>query len=249
MYFTTCSYRPNSTLELHARASAYLSVVIAGSYTERVGSHTLECLPLSVRLHAQGEEHAHRFGNAGARCFNLELDDRWHDSLERLRQASPRPLLAGWARAWSLNVGWDCAYAASQPGDLEEVAAALLDLCERQACVDRATERSRGIRRAIDMIHQDANAPLSLTVLAAEAGLHPTHFARSFKAWTGQTAGEYLRRARVSHAQQLLAKHADMTISRVAAASGFADHAHLTRTFRAEVGVSPSRYRALLARQ
>jgi len=246
MHFSTTWYGPNLRLAPHARDVDYLSLVLGGSYEEEVGSTRLECLPLSVRLHPAGEEHAHRFGAAGARCFNLELPRSWHVDVTGVTAALNRPVVVE---------PLSCANAAILPllaraheADvtiLEDLAIALLTQCRRIAALEQAPVRNRGIRRAIDRINDEVSHPLSLTQLALEANLHPTHFARSFKALTGHTVGQYIRLRRCAYAQRLLA-NPKMSISRVAVASGFADHAHFARTLRTVTGLSPTQYRLLL---
>ena len=52
-----------------------------------------------------------------------------------------------------------------------------------------------------------------------------------------------LREARLRHAARLL-EGSDLSVERVAAASGFASPFHFNRVFRARYGVPPGAYRA-----
>lgn len=244
MQFLTTSFAPHGRLPLHARGVDYLSLVLAGSYEETIGSTRLHCLPLSVRLHPAGEEHAHGFGRAGARCLNIELPGSWQRSVDRVLGGLGKPVVVALCSSSIVPL-----ITRAQQGEVdlvEEVAVALMELCERQAAVERAPIRNRAIRRAMDRVNDELPHTLSLTELALEAELHPTHFARSFKAFTGQTVGQFVRLRRCAYAQRLLATNAQMSISRVALASGFADHAHFTRTLRDVTGLSPTQYRTLL---
>ena len=123
----------------------------------------------------------------------------------------------------------------------------LLVLCERQLGVERAAASRTSVRRVMELIDAGFSQPLPLSSIAASVGLHPTHLARSFKAATGLTIGAYIRQRRRERAEVLLLEDPSLGISRIAAESGFADHAHMTRTFKADVGVTPSQYRARLA--
>ena len=241
------AYPAGERLPLHGHASPYLSVVLGGWYVEDVGPHVLECLPLGLRLHGAGEEHADAFGDAGGRCLNVELDESWQESVEPFARAAGRPLLVESAGP----LAWRAAAEYRRPGGgsalvLESIAADLLGLCERRARIDRAAERSPAVRRALAMVEDCLGRPLALAEVAAAAGLHPTHFARSFRALTGCTVGDYVRRRRVARAQALLRARRAATVSRVAAEAGFADHAHLTRTFKRATGVAPNEYRRAL---
>ena len=250
VHIETTSHSAHSKLEPHSRSIYYLSIVLSGSYVERVCSRSLDCLPMRLRFHAAGEEHSHRVGPLGARCLNLELTDEWAESLVRFKSANDRPILVESAGWWALQ-----AAALHRDGSadsellFESLAAELLDLCERQSRIDQAMARSTAMKRVIAAIDAELGNNLSLTALASVAGLHPTHFARSFRSMTGLTVGEYIRHRRVARAQALMIAMPSMGISRIAAETGFADHAHLTRTFRQLSGAIPSAYRIALERE
>jgi AraC family transcriptional regulator len=241
------AYPAASRLPTHAHTTPYLSFVVAGGYVEHVGGRAVDCRALTVRYHPPGEEHADSFGAAGGRCLNLELGDCWRESVERLPDTGRPPMLLDSA-AW-LGLRAVSEYRAPDASSalvLEALAAELLGACEETARLRRAAERSAAVRRALELVEDCADRRLTLGEIAAAAGLHPTHLARSFRALTGLTVGDYVRRRRVARAQARLLADGAATISRVAADSGFADHAHLTRCFRRVTGATPSRYRALL---
>jgi AraC-like DNA-binding protein len=52
----------------------------------------------------------------------------------------------------------------------------------------------------------------------------------------------YLRRYRIRQACELL-KNTNLSITQVAAAVGFSESAHFSRTFQREVGMTPRAYR------
>lgn len=205
---------------------------------------------MRIRFHLADEEHSHRVGPLGARCLNIELGDAWSESLERFKHATDRPILVESGGWWALQ-----AAALHRAGNhdsqllCESLAAELLNLCERQLRIDQAVDRSAAIKRAITAIEDGLGYDLSLTSLASIVGLHPTHFARSFRKTTGLTVGEYIRHRRVARAQALMIAMPSMGISRIAAETGFADHAHLTRTFKQISGAIPSVYRSALERE
>lgn len=83
--------------------------------------------------------------------------------------------------------------------------------------------------------------------VARAAGMSPRHLQRRFPAATGLTVREYSRVRRLRGALAIRLDHSAHW-SRIAAESGFVDHAHLTREFGALAGLSPSRAAAQLTR-
>lgn len=78
----------------------------------------------------------------------------------------------------------------------------------------------------------------SVSDLARLAGLSNFHFTREFKRSTGATPHQYVIRQRVEGAKRLLVD-TRLSIAEVATECGFADQAHLSRTFKAIVGQAP----------
>jgi transcriptional regulator GlxA family with amidase domain len=99
------------------------------------------------------------------------------------------------------------------------------------------------LRRARDRMDRDYAAPLDLAALASVAGVSKYHFARSFEAAYGETPIRYLTRRRIERAQDLL-RHANLTVTEVCTAVGFASLGSFSSRFRDLVGESPSEYRA-----
>jgi AraC-like DNA-binding protein len=106
--------------------------------------------------------------------------------------------------------------------------------------VSHASRRARGMRRVIDCIEAHLDQPLSVDMLAAEAGLSVFHFVRSFAAIFHATPHQYLQARRAARAKSLLAQKA--APSDAAAAVGLTDQSHLNRWFKRTYGVTPAQY-------
>jgi AraC-like DNA-binding protein len=99
------------------------------------------------------------------------------------------------------------------------------------------------LRRARDHIDRYYQRPLDLGQLAAVAGVSKYHFARSFEAAYGQTPMRYLTRRRIERAQDLL-RSANLTVTEVCMAVGFASLGSFSSRFTQLAGESPAAYRA-----
>lgn len=100
----------------------------------------------------------------------------------------------------------------------------------------------RVLRRILDKMEAEVEKNLDLNALASESGYSRSHFLRLFRAGMGCAPHQWLIQLRVQRAKELLRKSDDSIID-IAAACGFSNHAHLSRTFRHFVGVTPSEYR------
>ncbi|MGH2969163.1 MAG: AraC family ligand binding domain-containing protein [Solirubrobacteraceae bacterium] len=96
------------------------------------------------------------------------------------------------------------------------------------------------VRRAVAHLKERWNERVPLIELAAVAGLSRFELVRRFGAQTGLTPHAFQTNLRITHARGLLAT--GNAPAAVAAICGFADQAHLTRTFRVAGGLTPARY-------
>ena len=97
------------------------------------------------------------------------------------------------------------------------------------------------VRRLRAYLDEHATAPVTLTELAAIAGMSEFHTLRVFARATGMPPHAYLTQRRVAHARALL-RTQRLPLAQVAATSGFYDQSHLTRHFKRIVGVTPGQY-------
>ncbi|WP_406279039.1 GlxA family transcriptional regulator [Embleya sp. NBC_00896] len=84
--------------------------------------------------------------------------------------------------------------------------------------------------------------PLTLTDIAAHAGLGVRNLTRRFRAETGLTPLQYLLRTRIQRAQRLL-ERTDDPVERIAAQTGLGTPANLRGHFQRLTGTNPSTYR------
>ena len=92
-------------------------------------------------------------------------------------------------------------------------------------------------------IERNYREPLDLNGLARVAGVSKYHYARSFEAAYGETPIRYLTRRRIERAQDLLV--ANLTVTEVCMAVGFASLGSFSARFSQLVGESPTAYRVM----
>ncbi|WP_133767956.1 GlxA family transcriptional regulator [Enterovirga rhinocerotis] len=114
--------------------------------------------------------------------------------------------------------------------------------------IDRPAIGASADRRVTEMLEALRTNPFStpaLDDLAERAGMSRRTLTRHIRSRTGGSLGEWLKRARLARAQELLVAGA-RGLDDVAVRCGFPDSHALRSAFRAELGVTPTRW---LARQ
>lgn len=106
---------------------------------------------------------------------------------------------------------------------------------------------SAGINEALAYINDNLTEPFGEADLARIAGLSPGAFSRSFRRHTGLTLVQFVNRLRINLACQLLMGNEAMRITDACFSSGFNNISNFNRQFLAQKGMTPSRFRALLA--
>jgi AraC-like DNA-binding protein/mannose-6-phosphate isomerase-like protein (cupin superfamily) len=124
----------------------------------------------------------------------------------------------------------------------------LIELVRQCGAVDdvenhpRPWDPQRKIHRALVYLHHHFREPLTLERVSKEAYLSPHYFSQCFHVATGSSFQAYLRALRLRFARSLL-QVADMPITDICYASGFANLSHFERAFKQQYGQSPRSYR------
>ena len=98
------------------------------------------------------------------------------------------------------------------------------------------------IRRALQIIHEDAGRITKVDVVARETGLSRAHFFRLFESSIGVPPKVYLDVVRIERAVDALLNR-PAKICAIGSELGFAESAHFTRFFRSHAGVGPREFR------
>jgi two-component system response regulator YesN len=96
-----------------------------------------------------------------------------------------------------------------------------------------------GLKRKAEI---DFKQDLSLTRIASDANYNLSYVSRLFKAETGISYLKYLTDIRLQKARQLLCG-TNLSICQVGKEVGYRDDKHFIKTFKREVGMTPSEYR------
>lgn len=237
---------PHRRLPWHEHRYASVCYVVSGTYAERARGREEECAPRSMMFKPVGERHADVFGKTGGRCLLIEILPHRVAEIELYSDAAARPRLARSARLAALGQRLyrefrtpDAASPLALEGGILEV---LAEGARRSG--NESGAAPAWLRRAHELLHATPGASLTLSSLAREVGVHPSHLARTFRRQYGRPIGEYVRSLRIERASRDLAE-GTAAISAVGLSAGFYDQSHFTRVFKRHTGVTPGEFRAL----
>ena len=219
------AYAPGLVQPIHVHDYSSISFIVAGELHETSGGTEWKGGAGNVIVKPRDVAHDDIYGRAGARMFTLMLED---DSTGPYRWFFGGPPAALFARAigeWRTGAS------------IEDVGTDLI------ASAQSGGLRVRGCARMREIAERIATTDVSVSGLAREISMHPVALARAFRRELGCSLTAYRRRARIRRAIELLTS-TRMPLAEIALESGFTDQSHLSRIFRAELGVTPSSFRA-----
>ena len=241
----TDAYFPSgASLPRHTHDRTVVAVTVEGAIESRLAGRVSLGQRDDVWTEPVGSPHSNRVGPNGARVLVIQPDPANEalaatcasllDGVHAFRDGA----VADLARQLLPELG------GARPADelmIEGLALQIIAAGTRRVAL--VADPRPWLGRALQRIHDDFRRRLTVAQLAEEAGLHPSYFARSFKAETGVTVGRYVRRLRLEWAAREL-RQTDEPIGRIALRACFADQSHFTRAFRRYAGRTPARYRA-----
>lgn len=96
--------------------------------------------------------------------------------------------------------------------------------------------------RILDYIKANFHNKLLLHQIATQFNFNKNYICYLFKKHAGTTFTTYLTGLRIGEAKRLL-RGTELTLGEIAARTGFMDYYYFNRVFKAECGITPSRYR------
>jgi transcriptional regulator GlxA family with amidase domain len=99
------------------------------------------------------------------------------------------------------------------------------------------------VRTVVILIEADLCRETALTALAHIVNLSPSHLRHLFKAETGLTPAQYLKRLRMEKAKQLL-ETTFLSVKVIASQVGIHNLSHFAQDFKKAHGLTPAQHRA-----
>lgn len=240
------SFPAGLNLKEHRHSNGYISLTLAGSVVDTIGGRDLPALAGFICYVPGDAPHANAFGSSGARCLNFEIEPQAREWLTATGVEMSRPWTGfGGTRAWAaFRLYRQLRNGSATALDVEGFVLSVLD--RHSQTLRKSSTAPAWLGRVRDRLEAGLRRPPSLAALAQEAGVHPMHLVRAFRAQQGCSPGEYVQIRRVARACRLLLE-SDVLLSPLALQLGFHDQSHFTRVFKARLGVPPGAYRGRVA--
>lgn len=252
--FTDVRHTSPKKLPSHSHELPFFGVVLEGQYGERYGRQQTQFQPFTIMFRPAGIPHQDEIGPRGVKFFEIELRPSWRMRLDEDEDECLGSLdrgyedcIGGPALWLGMKLHRELHSTVTDELTVESLLAELLASVARRPAT-RAQQRPVWLKRVADKIGAEYSDRLTLEELSREAGVHPVHLSRVFRRWSGQGIGEYVHRLRIRSACEQMIQ-SEMPIAEIGLATGFADQSHFTRSFRRITGVSPARFRTLVAQR
>lgn len=231
---------------LHEHEAPYFSLLLEGSYRERGEDFDIRYEPYTLVFHSAGTVHQDEMLGP-CRFFAVNLLPEWERVIGELG-GSPAHVfeLHGGDPIW-LVLRIYREFLAHDAANSASVEALVYELCTYVASQSfNEPNEPRWLAQVDSVVNEQFRAPLNISKLAAEAGVHPAHLCRTFRRFRDHTISDALLRARVQYVARRLSE-SDEPLSAIAMESGFSDQSHMTRVFKRFAGYPPGEHRREMA--
>lgn len=241
-YLTLTVYEAGAVVPRHSHENPYLSLLLAGNYAEE-GRRRHNILQRGHSIFRPGaHEHANTFDAVPGKCFNVELKSNSSGLLPASRQNDAILLTTSFLDIYRL---YDHFLHGATADTMDLLSCEIIQQLQETQSPQLRNGRAHWIQQVKAMVNDAPEQPHTLDSLAQEACVHPNYLLRKFREKTGWRLSEYITRVRLEKALQLLLSGND-SMAGVAAAAGFYDESHFSRSFRAHFHLSPARFRKML---
>ena len=241
------TYTLGGTMAPHFHEESSFTIVLQGSYQERILGRSAEHWPGSMLFYPAGEEHSQQFGPQGSHKLIFRASVSCLELLtgEKVRLPQAPHVASTSIRELASRVVKEMRSPDSfSPMVIE---GSVLELLATFGRMSEGGGRREAIPNWLKQCREmlEAHPELGVTheALALNVGKHPVHLAKAFRKTYGETIGECQRRLRLSKAEALLRKR-NVALAEIALRCGFSNQSHFSRSFKYEFGTTPSLYRA-----
>lgn len=227
---------PNTQAPFHVHDQVTVVVPLSGYFVETTFKESVEGKPGAVIVETPESPHENVYGPCGGTNLRLRMNPELQSFVEceahgRSSQIRPYEI----ARSMAGNMG--------DPLLLECSALELLGIVNNGP---EWTPRCRPafLRDIVARLRENVDLRRDIATIARDAHVSPIRLVRSFRRTYGISLARFMRVLQLQRALSLLSDPA-ISLSAVAAETGFSDQSHMTRAFAQTYGATPASMRCL----
>lgn len=236
-------YPPHTTFPLHRDKTNKISIVLTGQLKEKAGAKEEYATSTSWVIKSKDVPHTDHFGPNGARIISFIFEENFLDDFVESQE------LVEWKWFHGLPYNHPVIqlllniHALQQTSTLTDHLTELFSWIENPS-VEIPDKYPGWLAPILERIQDEYQSPLQVKELAEMVGIHPVYLARVFRKFHQCSIKDYIKRLRI---HQVLDKLASTQISlvQIALEEGYADQSHFSRTFKAELGCTPAKFRRI----
>ena len=242
---TEAKHLPDYRIPRHRHNSMNIVCVLKGSFVESFQNKEFTCSPNNFIFKPVGAIHSDHFQKSGSHTILISIKNEKIRRLGQLVKIFEDIRLLNSAE--NLSVIEKIHNEISAPDNLSEFALEGLTLelftnFSRQIFKKQNPADPKWLVRAKDYIHANFDQKLSLSIVADQIGVHPSHLARVFRQNYQVSIGEYVRKLRIEFAAGQLI-NTEKSLPEISAEAGFYDQSHFTNLFKKTYGTTPANFR------
>ena len=248
-YFGVSRSAPGSSHGPHMKQGIQFLAMLSGSLEMEVAGETRHLLPGNMALLLPQRAVNFRFdAQQESRHSWCQLDfDEIPPGLHRyLNSLAPQlPVDPQMEEMMELGVSITGSRHINNHRVLIELAQTLLHYYSALGALEedaRPRAMPRGLRQACRYISTHYQQPLALEDIAQHAHCSVNHLINLFKHYLNTTPARYLRQVRINQSEVLL-KHTQQSVNKIAEQCGFISPFHFSRVFKAAHALSPRQFR------
>jgi AraC family transcriptional regulator len=247
LFLSETKYEADARVPKHSHVNGHLCLVRQGVYTEKYGHRSRRCEPMTLAFHPPEEVHCEHFHDGPGLSFNIELNAEWLKRVEVQSDLFQGGFHFQGGELATLALRLNHEFHLSDQASAMAIEALTLELLVAVSRKASRTPRSGRqppvwLERAWQIVQDRFCDALTLREVAVIVAVHPGHLATSFRRYYHCTLGDAVRRRRIEHASQQLAR-SDIPLRELAVACGFADQSHFCTIFKRQMGITPLAFR------
>lgn len=236
-------------IDWHYHENPYFSLTTFGNCCDINKRETLECRTDSLLFHNCQELHYNSKTDTLTRGFQVEINHDWCKSFDVDLEKLPKSIIL---QNPNIKLAFYNLYKETKIADDTSnltVDSLLLQIFQTIQGIESSqfSNPPRWVKRIDEILHDNFDQIITLQNLSNELNIHSVHLSRDFPKYFRCNFSQYIRKIRIEKSLNLL-RNQQLSLTEIALICGFADQSHYIRSFKSFHGITPKKFRQIIAR-